>query len=118
MSSILSNLLNTSTKMVMRCSPTVGLPQLNVFPDISSSSVSWTAVRFRFHADKVAKGLKIHRHGYDELIFKKGLLPRNIYPDRALPIPDYKPKNAWNEKRALFGQNDYIGILIFFYLFI
>ncbi|KAK9882151.1 hypothetical protein WA026_019668 [Henosepilachna vigintioctopunctata] len=69
-----------------------------------------TSVRFRYHADKIARGPLVRRHGYENPILQRGLLPR-IKGAKNLPIPEYKLKNPWAERRALFGQNDYIDIL-------
>ncbi|KAI4458580.1 protease family s9bc dipeptidyl-peptidase iv-related [Holotrichia oblita] len=49
---------------------------------------------YRYHSEKVARGS----------------LPRLRGAGR-LPMPIYRPKDSWSEKRALFGQNDYIDIL-------
>ncbi|XP_059047454.1 large ribosomal subunit protein mL51 [Achroia grisella] len=65
-----------------------------------------TAVRTRYHADKTRL---VRRHGYEEKLWSGGLLPRS--EGKALPMPEYRPANAWTERKALFGQNDYIDIL-------
>lgn len=69
-----------------------------------------TTVRFRYHAEKVARGPLVGRYGYKERIIQSGMLPRHK-DFKKLPIPTFNPRDIWNTKRALFGQNDYIDIL-------
>ncbi|XP_050698509.1 39S ribosomal protein L51, mitochondrial-like [Eriocheir sinensis] len=79
------------------------------------TSLAWTplvtSIRHRYHAEKVAKGPLLRNYGYKDQLHNKGLLPRVAEEKRRLPIPLFRPKNNWAERRALFGQNDYIDIL-------
>lgn len=43
------------------------------------------------------------RHGYN-IRLHQGLLPRNPDESRMLPMPEYRPRDVWAPKRALFGQ--------------
>jgi large subunit ribosomal protein L51 len=79
---------------------------------LTTSLKAWlpqmTTVRFRYYANK--KRL-VRGHGYYESIDQKGLL---AHTDNKVPIkqmPTYRPTDSWSEKKALFGQNDYIDIL-------
>lgn len=69
-----------------------------------------TQVRHRYFKEMREKGPVIRRYGIHEQINMRGLLPRES-EDKLRSLPLYKPKPAWSERRALFGQNDYIDIL-------
>ncbi|XP_038208862.1 39S ribosomal protein L51, mitochondrial-like [Zerene cesonia] len=63
-------------------------------------------VRTRYHADKTRL---VRRYGYEEKLWCGGLLPRSL--GKRLSMPEYRPANPWTERKALYGQNDYIDIL-------
>ncbi|XP_049887222.1 39S ribosomal protein L51, mitochondrial [Pectinophora gossypiella] len=63
-------------------------------------------VRNVYHSEKTRL---VRRYGYKEKMWSGGLLPRS--EGKIQPMPEYRPANVWTERRALFGQNDYIDIL-------
>ncbi|KAJ8686534.1 hypothetical protein QAD02_022328 [Eretmocerus hayati] len=65
-------------------------------------------VRFRYFADKKRC---IRRWGYQDPINQKGLLAHSDKERPLIQMPIYRPDDSWAEKKALFGQNDYIDIL-------
>lgn len=69
-----------------------------------------TSVRHRYHAERKARKPLLRNYGLKETLLNKGLMP-HVEHTRRLPIPLFRPRNSWAEKRALFGQNDYIDIL-------
>lgn len=87
-------------KLLTRCS--------SVLSNIDN--VQFTSVRYRYWADKIARGRLMRGFGYKERIFTHGALPR-LRDAQELPKPDYRPKNLWSKNRAYFGQNNYIDIL-------
>ncbi|CAG0893378.1 unnamed protein product [Darwinula stevensoni] len=73
--------------------------------------VRWKS-RPNYFAERVAEGPVLRRHGYEEKILLSGPLPRTVKTNTPIKvIPPYKPKESWTEKRAHFGQNDYVDIL-------
>lgn len=62
-----------------------------------------TTLRFRYHAEKIARGRLLRRFGYENPVLQSGMLPR-IKDAEPLPMPKYRPKDAWSEKRALLDK--------------
>lgn len=74
---------------------------------------AWTPtlvpVRNRWHADKQRL---VRRYGYKEEIDCRGSLVHvGVKGKPVTQLPEYRPKDNWTEKKALYGQNDYIDIL-------
>ncbi|XP_014215419.1 39S ribosomal protein L51, mitochondrial [Copidosoma floridanum] len=67
-----------------------------------------TSVRFRYWSEK--KRL-VRFHGYEEKINLKGPLAHTGGNEVVKQMPVYRPIDPWLERKALFGQNDYIDIL-------
>lgn len=46
-------------------------------------------VRYRYHAEKLARGPLVRRHGYKETILTEGILPHKD-TGKAVPMPEYR----------------------------
>ncbi|XP_067945795.1 large ribosomal subunit protein mL51-like [Watersipora subatra] len=112
MTAIPSNCYNSSVNSLSRLCSTSSSSSGNETGDVSTSH----------HRDRYNSGLREFksptiyktnpiptRYGWTKTYFDGGPLPRIDLPIKSLP--EYKPKDAWSEKRALYGQNDYIDIL-------
>ncbi|KAK2190432.1 hypothetical protein NP493_80g03047 [Ridgeia piscesae] len=68
----------------------------------------------KFEAQTPYKPKKCNKYGYHNKLYDGGILPRpkGKYEDEPLPLPKYDAakRDQWTEKKALFGQNDYIDI--------
>ena len=45
---------------------------------------------------------------YNPRMYDGGLLPR-LKDSKPVKLPEHEPLDSWHPKKALFGQNDYIG---------
>lgn len=78
---------------------------------VSAAPLATSAVAGRWHKD-LSKETLIFRYGYNDKVKQSGSLPRISENDKRFDNRDvYAPENPWAQKRALFGQNDYIDIL-------
>jgi len=66
-------------------------------------------VRHRYYDPKI-KDIP-RRYGYNDKLAPRGLLARSAEDKTGMPVQEYLPSDTWSERKALFGQNDYIDIL-------
>jgi len=67
-------------------------------------------VRYRYFEDKPRILQRRWGNKIPDKVDIRGTLPR-VPSGKALPVPPYVPSKVWCERKALFGQNDYIDIL-------
>jgi len=95
----------SSTLTLSRLSVATGLNKL------ASTAFSTSSGCQRWHKD-VKEERQIFRWGYEDRVKQSGALPRISNDSERWDHREvYAPENPWAQKRALFGQNDYIDIL-------
>lgn len=87
------------------------MSQLGAAAGLRPVEFSTSASVQRWHKD-VSNRRQIFRYGYHDKTKWSGALPRISEDDQRWDSrKPYTPANPWAQKRALFGQNDYIDIL-------